>query len=155
MRDIASRHRRASSWGIGSALLAILSQVRSGRKRPKESLSQRDREALQLKTTKLGAVEVEKEEDDDDLDAIAKQFGYDDDEQVDFSSSYFPKEGSKHESTVNTISYIKPVPSQILTVHDNMNIIHLDLDSGCWVSCAQLDYVKEKGWEILPNGQLT
>ena len=119
------------------------------------SLSQRDREALQLKTTKLGAVEVEKEEDDDDLDAIAKQFGYDDDEQVDFSSSYFPKEGSKHESTVNTISYIKPVPSQILTVHDNMNIIHLDLDSGCWVSCAQLDYVKEKGWEILPNGQLT
>ena len=52
------------------------------------------------------------------------------------------------------ISYINPVPSQILTLFQENKIVHIDLDSGCWVSCAKLEFVKKMKWKILPNSQL-
>ena len=51
-------------------------------------------------------------------------------------------------------NFIAPVPSQILTIYQNDKIVHLDLDSGSWVSCVKYDYAKQMGWKIFPNDHL-
>ena len=46
------------------------------------------------------------------------------------------------------------MPSQILSLYQHDKVIHLDLDSGSWVSCVKLEYAKEMVWKISPNDQL-
>ena len=138
------------------------------------SLSSRDRESIKMKTSPLNAMQPQSEDEEDQLEALARSHGYDvadPDTQVDTLDSFLflPISNPKHEQSEkseqcekdheieleNRANYIQPIPSQILTVYDRMNVIHLDLDSGCWVSCAKLDFVKKMQWNILPNGQLT
>ena len=108
------------------------------------SLSTRDRDALQQKFGRLGPVVPQEE---DDLDSLAQLHGYE------------PEDANNHETQGNIISdsqlsFISPVPSQILTLYQNDKIVHIDLDSGCWVSCVKADFAREMGWKILPNSQL-
>ena len=111
------------------------------------SLSSRDRMALEQKIGRLAPVVTE----GDDLEALAVLHGYgegvDSDQQVDQES-----QGNVVTNTV--LSYISPVPSQILTLFQNNKIVHIDLDSGCWVSCVKLQFAKEMNWKIYPNSQL-
>ena len=48
-----------------------------------------------------------------------------------------------HLTQDNQIHVIQPVPSQILTVYQQEIPIHLDLDSGCWISSVKHDYAKK------------
>ena len=130
------------------------------------SLSSRDKESLKMKTSHLNAMQPESEDEEDQLEALARIHGYgaeDPETQVQIHDSLPLLPTPKHEQVEKEFekeidsraNYIQPIPSQILTVYDKMDIIHLDLDSGCWVSCAKLDFVKKMKWNILPNGQLT
>ena len=51
------------------------------------------------------------------------------------------------------IGFIKPEPSQILTLFKDSDPQNIDLDNGAWVSIAKSSYVKEKGFKIYPNNQ--
>ena len=54
--------------------------------------------------------------------------------------------------------YIKPVPSQILTVFqdiNNKNPIHIDLDSGANVNYCTESEARRRNFKIYPNGQLS
>lgn len=126
------------------------------------SLSSRDKQGLRNKlATKLAGATIESDNSDGEvqLDDIAKEYGYLNTTEVKNINNDVPQNEStdvpRHESLECKVSYIKPIPSQILTAFQNDDIIHIDLDSGCWVSCAKLEYVLNKNWDILPNGQLT
>ena len=111
------------------------------------SLSARDKESLQQKIGKLGPVVPQEE---DSLDALARNHGYELEEQESLPFN----ETQENIITESQISFISPVPSQILTLFQDNRIVHIDLDSGCWVSCVKADFAKEMGWKILPNSQL-
>ncbi len=111
------------------------------------SLSSRDRMALEQKIGKLAPVVA----DGDDLEALARLHGYEENEETEQHV-----EQDTQENVVNNtkLSYINPVPSQILTLFQNTKIVHIDLDSGCWISCVKLEFAKHMNWKILPNSQL-
>ena len=111
------------------------------------SLSSRDRLALEQKVGRLAPVVANQ----DDIDALAILHGYGDDESKAEDSLQQSQENVIYDSK---ISYINPVPSQLLTLFQDNRIVHIDLDSGCWVSCAKLEFVKKMKWKILPNLQL-
>ena len=111
------------------------------------SLSPRDRMALEQKTGKLAPVVAE----GDDLEALAILHGYGDGVNNDQQA----EQASQENVITNPIlSYISPVPSQILTLYQGNKIVHIDLDSGCWVSCIKLEFAKQMNWKIHPNSQL-
>ena len=111
------------------------------------SLSLRDRMALEQKIGRLAPVVA----DSNDLEALAIAHGYGDDAENNQHSEEDTQENVIHE---NKLSYINPVPSQILTLFQDTKIVHIDLDSGCWISCVKLEFAKEMKWKILPNSQL-
>ena len=111
------------------------------------SLSPRDRESLQQKTGRLGPVVPQEE---DSLDYLARNHGY----ELQEEDSHTVNEIQENIISDLHLSYISPVPSQILTLFQDNKIVHIDLDSGCWVSCVKADFAKEMGWKILPNSQL-
>ena len=126
------------------------------------SLSARDKEGMKSKFTMTNAVQVEDEEEDV-LEKMAQLHGYD--YQVKNKLTDIKHEGNKtndkisnnkhsHLTQDNQIHVIQPVPSQILTVYQQEIPIHLDLDSGCWISSVKHDYAKKMKWTIHPNGQL-
>ena len=129
------------------------------------SLSDRDKEGIKSKYSVSAAVHVQ-EDEEDEIERMANLHGYGDQVNVDNNSSNTIKhhdapkvdktEIKKHflPTSDNNIHVIKPVPSQILTVFQNDIPIHLDLDSGCWISTVKLDYAKRMKWNIHPNGQL-
>ena len=100
------------------------------------SLSSRDRLALEQKVGRLAPVVANQ----DDIDALAILHGYGDDESKAEDSLQQSQENVIYDSK---ISYINPVPSQLLTLFQDNRIVHIDLDSGCWVSCAKLEFVKK------------
>ena len=56
------------------------------------------------------------------------------------------------------LGYIKPEPSQIMTVYqdrEQTNPIHLDLDSGAFVSYIRKSEAIARGFKIRPNGQMS
>ena len=111
------------------------------------SLSQRDKSALQTRSGMLAGIATEVV---DDLDALAKLHGYGDEENIseDDVVNYQQVDSFSH------VNFISPVPSQILTLYQKDKIVHVDIDSGCLVSCVRLDFVKEMEWTIKPNSQL-
>ena len=111
------------------------------------SLSARDKTALQQK---CGMVAAMASTTDDDLAILAKAHGYDD---QDISEEETAAEYQQVEST-SLVNFISPVPSQILTLFQNDKIVHVDIDSGCWVSCVKAEFVKSMSWKIQPNSQL-
>ena len=117
------------------------------------SLSGRDKEGLKSKVYQNAALPEDQQEEDEDIDEIANNYGY--------SEYQVPKDKNKTNKTPETdhnthtsIHLIKPVPSQILTVFQNEVPLHLDLDSGCWISTIKQDIAEKMKWKIHPNGQL-
>ena len=111
------------------------------------SLSGRDKTALQEKSGRLAPLVTA----EDDLASLAKLHGYDDGDNED---SYLQDEQVPIISEDSMLNHISPVPSQLLTLFQDDKIVHIDLDSGCWVSCVTLKFAKEMNWTILPNSQL-
>ena len=110
------------------------------------SLSAKDKSALEQKIGRIAPVIPQQ----DDLDDLAMLHGYGNDTAE--ADEY--QQNQENIIFDSKISYINPVPSQILTLFQENKIVHIDLDSGCWVSCAKLDFVKKMKWKILPNSQL-
>lgn len=111
------------------------------------SLSERDKKALQNKGIQTASV-IPSEEDE--LDLLAQLHGYDDVS----TPLHDPDDQVQSCNVLPTISYISPVPSQILTLYQNDRIVHVDLDSGSWVSCVLLSFAQTMNWKISPNAQL-
>jgi hypothetical protein len=85
-----------------------------------------------------------------DLEDLAIKHGYGIDH-------YETDDNINHQDNIildTKLSYINPVPSQLLTLFQDSKIVHIDLDSGCWVSCVKSDFAKKMNWKILPNSQL-
>ena len=112
------------------------------------SLSDRDKAALKSKGIATAAVISNDLTEEEELAELARQHGYEDELVND----------QQHEQVQQPnqcpTNFISPVPSQILSLYQNDNVIHIDLDSGSWVSCVKLDYAKHMGWKIYPNDQL-
>ena len=112
------------------------------------SLSQRDKSALQQKSGMVAGISTKAE---DDIANLAKLHGYDDTEEISEDDLDADHNQVKNHSQLN---YISPVPSQILTLFQKDRIVHVDIDSGCWVSCVRADFAKSMSWRIQPNSQL-
>ena len=123
-------------------------------------MSARDKDGLKSMYTMNARVQVEEEEDI--LEKMAQLHGYD--EQVNTINhdntsdttlvSIDNNHDHSHLTPENKIYVIKPVPSQILTIFQQDIPIHLDLDSGCWISKVKHDFALKMKWKIHPNGQL-
>ena len=131
------------------------------------SMSERDKEGIRSKYSVNAAVHTE-EDEEDLLEKMATLHGYGDQVTVNniINDDPFEKHHDApnlindevkehfHPTSQSNIHVIKPVPSQILTVYQNDIPIHLDLDSGCWISTVKLDFARKMKWNIHPNGQL-
>jgi hypothetical protein len=115
------------------------------------SLSARDKAALQQKIGRLGPVLPE---EDNTLESLAKIHGYDLEEENHHDNDDLNVSHQENIICDSHLSFISPVPSQILTLFQNSKIVHIDLDSGCWVSCVRADFAAAMSWKILPNSQL-
>ena len=118
------------------------------------SLSNRDKSALQTKGIKTAAlVPQEPQQEEEELTQLAALHGYQDtdDQQDQVDKNSFP---IKNQEKSIAINHIAPVPSQILSLFQNDKMVHLDLDSGSWVSCIKHDFAVQMGWKIYPNSQL-
>lgn len=117
------------------------------------SMTQKDRQGLVNRVSQqLNGINIEDDDEDDD---IAQMYGYgaptatDDDQIGQVKSKIIPK------PTVEC-NFIQPVPAQILTVQTAQQVsVHLDLDSGATVSYVKLSAVKNLGFKIGPNSQLS
>ena len=98
--------------------------------------SSRDKESIKMKSSHLNAMQPQSEDEEDQLEALARSHGYDvedHDSQVLTLNSLHSFQNPKHELSEkdseieidNRANYIQPIPSQILTVYDKINIIHL------------------------------
>ena len=137
------------------------------------SFSKQDKERLRLKYRNTQYVKTREAEEDfakmlgyddkfDEDKEYAKQFGYDEDfddgDTRESTSRKIPDIIPETKTRIANCAYIRPVPSQILTMFldsSNKNPIHIDLDSG-----ATLNYVHEKEvlknkFKIHPNGQMS
>ena len=100
-----------------------------------------------------------KEDTEVDEEEIAEQYGYVsiNDEEV-INNSNQPNSIIEYPRNENVkCGYIKPVPSQILTVFQdiqNKSPIHIELDSGATVSYCLESEARKRGFKIFPNGQL-
>ena len=111
------------------------------------SLSERDRAALQQKSGIIAGISTRAE---DDIANLARLHGYDDQEEI----SEEDVDDNNQVDNTSQINYINPVPSQILTLFQKDRIVHVDIDSGCWVSCVKEQFAKSMSWKIHPNSQL-
>ena len=127
------------------------------------ALSTRDKEDLKAQFT-VAAVQQAEPTEEEMMQLMALEHGYDDVQVNENTITVSPSEGkSDHQpksfdannlQQTTCIHHIKPVPSQILTVHQNDIPIHLDLDSGCWISTVRMSFAQKMRWTIHPNGQL-
>ena len=120
-----------------------------------QSMSERDKQQLMARTsTQLGNVQLE----EPDLEA---EYGYNsahssNDQVNNPISNVVNKSESNLFSDPARCNYIKPVPTQTLTVQDNQGSnVHLDLDTGATVSYAKLEIVLKHGFKIKHNSQLS
>ena len=123
------------------------------------SMSARDKEGLKSMYSINATVQVDEEEDI--LEKMAQLHGYDEQVNInihDETDNTILVSNTNHDHShltpENNIHVIKPVPSQILTVFQHDIPVHLDLDSGCWISTVKYDYALKMKWKIHPNGQL-
>ena len=83
--------------------------------------------------------------EDEELNMIAIMHGYKEDDQ---------QLQHEHDQVFHSINHISPVPSQILTLYQKDKLIHLDIDTGSWVSCVKQEFAQKMNWTIYPNAQL-
>ena len=123
------------------------------------SMSDRDRSQLiERVSSQLSNVQLQEEPD------LEAEYGYasinHQHEQVD---NAFLKNNDNLKSDNNCnfnyfsdskLNFIKPVPSQILTVQDANGLnVHLDLDTGATCSYVKYDAAKKHNFKIMPNTQ--
>ena len=94
-----------------------------------------------------------------DDDEIAELYGYTSNINEEVKSNSNQSDSKIEFSRNETVKcgYIKPVPSQILTVFQdvpNKSPIHIELDSGATVSYCLESEARKRGFKIFPNGQL-
>ena len=103
-------------------------------------MSYSDKERLKSTAAVANALQVDEDEDTN----LMAEHGYEDElheDQVQMQIETNP-----------VCNYIQPVPSQILTLHDQQNNpIHIDLDSGATVSYAKLQAVLSHGFKSQQN----
>ena len=121
-------------------------------------MSKQDRERL-METVKLNSIQ-ESDESYKDEEEIAEMFGYDESQEVDEVTTNNAKPSSLIITRTDPAkcSYIKPVPSQILTMFlesTNKTPIHIDLDSGATLNYVRESEVLKYKFKIHPNGQLS
>ena len=124
-------------------------------------MSQRDKtQILERATAQLGNLQIQEPDLEAEYGYTSLQYQHI--EQVDpfnYNENIINNNVAKSNSSTfsdNQCNYIKPVPSQILTVQDSDNEnIHLDLDTGATVSYAKLSTVKKHNFKIKPNSQLS
>ena len=121
-------------------------------------MSKQDRERL-METVKLNSIQ-ESDESYKDEEEIAEMFGYDESHEVDEVTTNNAKPSSLIITRTDPAkcSYIKPVPSQILTMFlesTNKTPIHIDLDSGATLNYVRESEVLKYKFKIHPNGQLS
>ena len=134
------------------------------------SMSERDKEGIRAKYSVNAAIHTE-EDEEDMLEKMASLHGYGEQVNVvdnvdNINEDSIAKHHDApsltaeivkqhfHPTSQSNIHVIKPVPSQILTVYQSDIPIHLDLDSGCWISTVKLNFARKMKWNIQPNGQL-
>ena len=127
-------------------------------------ISFQDRQRL-METVKMSSMKSADDQEVDD-EELAEMFGYghlDDDVDHDpeeVKSEKISNHSLKHFSRTEepTLSYIQPVPSQILTMFtdsQNKSPIHIDIDSGATVNYILETEAKKFGFKIHPNGQMS
>ena len=130
------------------------------------SLSSQDKQRL-LESAKLSFIREEEESPEVDEDEVAEMYGYPA-VSNDFEKLSVEVKDCGHTNTNDsrtdlsrtnppTCGYIKPVPSQILTVYQNIaneDPVHIDLDSGASVNFCTEKEARRRGFKIYPNGQL-
>ena len=120
-------------------------------------VSKQDREKL-MNGLKLSNIQGE-EDSCKDEEEIAEMFGYQEEQPQEVKETY--NDCSSYQfSRMETAkcSYIKPVPSQILTMYQdsaNKIPIHIDLDSGATVNYIKESEVIKYQFKVYPNGQLS
>ena len=129
------------------------------------SISHRDRMML-TGNNRLANIAVEDEEVDED-DELAEMFGYsginDNTESSTGGEVNLTKNNNISSSSLSRepdgeLKYIKPVPSQILSLfsdEENKVPIHIDLDSGATLNYCLESEVKKYGFKMLPNSQMS
>ena len=127
------------------------------------SVSQRDKSKFNDEN-KLSTIHDEETVDEDD--ELAEMFGYSCNSNSDSTSTQeeVDKNHNKddlpkfYRETDAKCDFIQPVPSQIVTVFENIentNPVHIDLDSGATLNyCTEQEVVK-RGFKVYPNGQLS
>ena len=129
-------------------------------------LSAQDRQKLAQnnKLATIGTVfkSSDSEEDEEDINNLTKEFGYDDRDEIPISQVILDKDELNKISRISRceekLGYIAPVPTQILTVfreEQNKLPVHIDLDSGATLNYAREKEVRALGFTILPNSQLS
>ena len=114
-----------------------------------------------IETLKLSSIQ-EQEPDFVDGDELAEMHGYsvtltDEDEVKSYSlDNVSPSLNLSRNDVAARCSYIKPVPSQILTMYQDSTEkipVHIDLDSGANLNFCRESEVLKYGFKIFPNGQ--
>ena len=96
-----------------------------------------------------------------DEDEAAEMYGYpsvSNDNEVNSSANENVSNHSLSRTDIPACGYIKPIPSQILTVFENSkheNPIHIDLDSGATVNYCTEEEARRRGFKIYPNSQMS
>ena len=124
------------------------------------SMSKQDRDRL-TETVKLNSIQ-ENDESYREEEEIAEIIGYDDKHDTESYEVTSHNDNSSSSAFTRTESakcaYIKPVPSQILTMFldsANKTPIHIDLDSGATLNYVCESEVLKNIFKIHPNGQLS
>ena len=120
-------------------------------------VSKQDRDRL-MERSKLSNIQ-ETGEASEDEEEIAQMFGYDDGQSHEVKEKIDNKPSHDFSRTDSAkCSYIKPMPSQILTMYrDPLNKIpiHIDLDSGATLSYIRESEVIKHKFKRHPNGQMS
>ena len=125
-------------------------------------LSLQDKKILK-EMYQLNVIKNEQYSNSSDEEDIGANFGYssnngnDDQEEVNIrSQSISNMHYNRNEET--TCNYIKPIPSQILTVFKDLNNkfpLHIELDSGASINYCEENAVLQMGFKIYYNKQVS
>ena len=123
------------------------------------SLSFQDKQRLK-ESVKFSLIKEEEEDEtpEVDEDEVAEMYGYPSVTEVTSSDCNNDTNNNLSRNEDLKCNYIKPVPSQILSVYQDIalnNPIHIDLDSGATVNFCTMKEARKRGFKIHPNGQLS
>ena len=128
------------------------------------ALSTQDKQRLR-NSGMLSNIKEPEEAPELEEDEIAEHYGYDNASknstplsEVINSANENVSHNEIYRTETPSCGYIQPVPSQILTVFqetNNLNPVHIDLDSGATINYCTEREARQRGFKIYPNGQLS